>query len=193
LKDLRTTIQLVTKNRSNFPNIHDAELRHRQLFLSSTSDKIKYAKKQMHSDRIKSKLLADEKAKSRRRLGILGAKSNDDDYYDHNGVGEDEETEFIKSHAGTQLMMRHQDETLDELDDAVVRVGYMAENIHEELEQQNKYLTELEEDLTNAEEQLGVVMGRMAKILKTKNKWHLGTILIMSFIVVILFFMVLYT
>lgn len=147
----------------------------------------------MHSDRIKSKLLADEKAKSRRRLGILGAKSNDDDYYDHNGVGEDEETEFIKSHAGTQLMMRHQDETLDELDDAVVRVGYMAENIHEELEQQNKYLTELEEDLTNAEEQLGVVMGRMAKILKTKNKWHLGTILIMSFIVVILFFMVLYT
>lgn len=139
----------------------------------------------MNSDHIKTKLVADERAKSKRRLGRLGAKSEE---YD------EEETEFIaKSHASAQIMMQQQDEALDELDEAVVRVGQMAGNIHDELGQQNKMLNDLEEDLTNAEEQLGVVMGRLAKMLKTKSKWQLGIILIMSLIVIILFFMVLYT
>ncbi len=146
----------------------------------------------MNSESIKSKLLSDEKAKSKRRLGLLGAKSDDidDDNYKYN----DEESNFIaNNHASTQLLMQQQDETLDELDDVVVRVGHMAENIHEELGQQNKMLTELEEDLTNAEEQLGLVMGRLAKMLKTKSKWQLGVIMIMSLIVIVLFFIVLYT
>ena len=137
----------------------------------------------MNSDRIKSKILTDEKAKSKRRLGILGAKTEDE-----------EETEFIaKSHANTQLMMQQQDETLDELDDVVGRVSHMAENIHEELGQQNKLLDNLEEDLTNAEEQLGLVMGKLGKLLKTKSRWQLGIIMLMTLAVIVLFFMVLYT
>ena len=184
LKDLQTTVRLVEQKRDNFLEIDDSELNRRKDYISASLNRIKSAKTQMNSENIKSKLLADERAKSRRRLGILGAKSEE----------ENEETEFIaKAHASTQLMMQQQDETLDELDSAVVRVGHMAENIHEELGQQNKMLNELEEDLTNAEEQLGMVMGKLAKVLKTKSKWQLGTIMIMSLIVIILFFLVLYT
>jgi syntaxin 6 len=184
LKDLQSTVRLVEKKRANFHDIDDSELKHRRKFITESLERIKLVKVQMHSENIKKKLLADERAKSKRRLGLLGAKSED----------EDEETEFItNSHANTHLMMQQQDETLDELDDAVVRVGHMAENIHEELGQQNKILTDLEEDLSNAEEQLGVVMGRLAKMLKTKSKWQLGIIMIMSLVVAVLFFLVLYT
>lgn len=184
LKDLQTTVRLVEKKRDDFLNIDDSELNNRKNFISASAERIKLVKSQMNSDGIKSKLLADERAKSKRRLGLLGAKSEE----------EDEETEFIaKNHASAQLMMQQQDETLDELDSAVVRVGNMAENIHEELGQQNKMLTDLEEDLTNAEEQLGMVMGRLAKVLKTKNKWQLGVIMLMSLIVIVLLFLVLFT
>lgn len=184
LKDLQTTVRLVEQKRDNFLEIDDSELNHRKDYISTSLNRIKSVKTQMNSENIKSKLLADERAKTRRRLGILGAKSED----------ENEETEFIaKSHASTQLMMQQQDETLDELDVAVVRVGHMAENIHEELGQQNKMLNELEEDFTNAEEQLGLVMGKLAKVLRTKSKWQLGTILIMTLTVIILFFLVMYT
>jgi len=68
-----------------------------------------------------------------------------------------------------------------------------AETIHEEIDTQNRMLQNLEEDLSDAEEQLGVVMGKLGKLLKTKNKCQLGLILILSFIVLVLFFLVLYT
>ena len=46
----------------------------------------------------------------------------------------------------------------------------MAGEIHEEIGHQNKMLSELDEDLADAEEKLGMVMGKLAKLLKTKNK-----------------------
>jgi syntaxin 6 len=69
----------------------------------------------------------------------------------------------------------------------------MAGTIHEEIETQNKMLTELEDDLVDAEEQLGIVMGKLGKLLKTKNRCQIGLILILSLVVLVLFFLVLYT
>ncbi len=90
-------------------------------------------------------------------------------------------------------MMQQQDDTLDDLNQAVVRVGHMADTIHEEIGSQNNMLKSLEEDLADAEEQLGVVMGRLAKLLKTKNKCQLGLIVVLTLVVLVLFFLVLYT
>ena len=89
--------------------------------------------------------------------------------------------------------MQHQDETLDELDAAVTRVGHMAEHIHEEVGQQNKMLNEMEEDLADAEEQLGMVMGKLAKFLQTKDRFQLGTILALFCTMIVLLFLVIYT
>ena len=91
------------------------------------------------------------------------------------------------------MMLQQQDETLDDLDAAVIRVGVIAGSIHEELGQQNKMLNDLEEDLDEAEEKLGLVMGKLGEMLKTRNKLQLGTIMCLSVIVVILFFLVLYS
>lgn len=190
LKDLQTTVRMVEKKRNKFPNIDDDELHERKAFTASCADRIRRSKEDMNSQAIKTKMLADERKKSKRRLGLNNTRSLEQH---GNGNGNDEEAQFLgNEHATAQLMMKQQDETLDDLDDAVVRVGHMAGHIHEELGQQNKMLNEMEDDLQNAEEQLGLVMGKLGKLLKTTNKWQLRTIMILSLIVFILLFLVMY-
>ena len=82
----------------------------------------------------------------------------------------------------------------DERQKAIRRSGDgMAEQINEEIGHQNKILDELDQDMTNAEEELGMAMGKMAKFLGTKNRGQLKVIFTLSLIVVILLFLVIYT
>ncbi len=186
LRDLQTTVRMVEKKRNKFANISDEELHERKSFTASCADRIRHSKDDMNSQAIKTKMLADERKKSKRRLGL----KNDTKSFD---TENDEEAQFLgNDHATAHLMMKQQDETLDDLDDAVVRVGHMAGHIHEELGSQNKMLNELEDDLQNAEEQLGLVMGKLAKLLRTTNKWQLRTIMILSLIVIVLLFLVMH-
>lgn len=55
------------------------------------------------------------------------------------------------------------------------------------------FVTMVLQDLENAEEQLGMVMGKLAKLLQTKNTCHLGTILCLTATAIVLFLLVLYT
>lgn len=185
LHDVQTTVRMVEKNRAKFLDIDQEELSARKHFTEICKRRINEARDGMNSQSIKTKMLKDQRSLTKRRLGLSNSQSIDD---------KNEESMFIEdSHASAQLMMEQQEETLDELDGAVVRVSHMAENIHEELNHQNKMLNELQDDLQNAEEQLGLVMGKLAKMLKTKNKCHLGTIIILSIVAIVLFFLVIYT
>ncbi len=184
MKDLQTTVRLVENKRDQFLHINDAELYDRKSFVSSSANRIKGAKSEMNSKQIKSKTVEDERKRLEKRHGDMGAKND----------FEKENSTFINGqHTQARLMMKAQDEVLDELDEAVTRVGGMAGTINEELHLQNKMLFELEEDLSDAEEKLGMVLGKLAKMLKTKNKFQLGTIMCLSLVVVVLFFLVIYT
>jgi syntaxin 6 len=140
----------------------------------------------MQSEAVKTKYLADERSKAIRRAGpdSLGA-TTDEERHNTNHI--------IDSQARTSLLFQHQEETLDDLDAAVTRVGHMAENINEEIGNQSKMLDEMAEDLDNVEQELGLVMGKLAKFLHTKDKWQLGTILLLTMIAIVLFLLVLYT
>jgi syntaxin 6 len=190
LGDVQATIQLVEKNRDNFQQIDNKELYERKALVSTSVERVNMAKQEMNSGSVKEKLGADFKAKSLRR-GYNGNTTNGGS--SQNGFN-DQANEFIaNAQSRASLMLMQQDEALEDLDMAVVRVGHMAENIHEEIGQQNKMLDEMDADLADAEEQLGVVMGKLAKLLKTKNKCHLGTILCLLGVVIVLFLLVLYT
>jgi syntaxin 6 len=211
LTDLETTVRVVERQRDKFPHIHDGEMDDRKNFVQESKRRINDAKLAMQSEEIKQKLLKDERTLTERRRGGGGgaggvAGSNSNSSRRNNGVADDLESDnnnTVNSNTNyngdseerseTMLMMQQQDETLEDLDLAVTRVGYMAETIHEEIESQNKMLTELEDDLADAEEQLGMVMGKLAKLLKTKSRCQIGLILILSLIVLVLFFLVLYT
>jgi len=190
LADLETTVRVVEKQRDKFPHITDKEITERRGFVDSSKNQISRAKSGMQSEEVKNKFARDERALTERRSGTGRINENQPlPTYSGNG-GDDSFVEEGRSE--TMMMMQRQDETLDDLGMAVTRVGYMAESIHEEIDQQNKMLKDLEDDLADAEEQLGMVMGKLAKLLKTKNKCQIGLILILSLIVLVLFFLVIY-
>ena len=185
LKDVQMTVQLVENDPEKF-QIDEKELYDRKSLVHTSADRLNRAKQESHSQAVKAKMLADERAKAVRRAGAdsLGATTDQ----------ERENTNFIvDSQARTSLLMQHQDETLDELDVAVTRVGYMADNIGDEIGLQNKMLTELDDDLDRAEEEMGLVMGKLAKFLQTRDGWQIGTILALSFTAILLLLLVLYT
>ena len=198
LNDLETTVRVVEKQREKFPHIRDGEIQERRKFVDDSKDQLAMSKMSMQSEEVRNKLMSDERALTERRKGGRTANGNASasstvtNGNGSNGAYRNME-EGNPERAETLLMMQQQDETLDDLDMAVTRVGYMAETIHEEIETQNIMLKDLEDDLADAEEQLGVVMGKLAKLLKTKSKCQLGMILILSLIVLVLFFLVLYT
>mmetsp|Transcript_20231 Transcript_20231/g.43735 ORF Transcript_20231/g.43735 Transcript_20231/m.43735 type:complete len:306 (+) Transcript_20231:327-1244(+) len=97
------------------------------------------------------------------------------------------------SSSQARVLLQHQDETLDGLSAAVERVGYMADTIHDEIHDQNKLLTELDDDLQEAEEQLGLVMGKLSTFLGTKDRAQICTILILFAVAVLLFLLIVYT
>lgn len=214
LRDLETTIRVVDKSRHKFPHISDVELNERKQFVEMTKDTLVDTKLRMQSEDVKRKIMEDERALTLRRGGggsgggnsssSGGNQNNTNTYYrddsiptttsnsntSHNSSDHDDPL-LLRSE--TLSMMKQQDETLDDLDLAVTRVSYIADTIHEELENQNVMLDNLGEDLSHAEEQMGVVMGKLGKLLKTKSKCQIGLILILSAIVLVLFFLVLYT
>ncbi|KAG7346434.1 syntaxin [Nitzschia inconspicua] len=185
LKDVSITVQAVENDRNKFSHIDDSQLFDRKALVDTSRGRIQHAKDELNSESVKNKQLHDERNKAVRRSGdgLLGA-TNDE---------ERQNTSFIMDNqAQTSLLIQEQDETLDELGEVVARVGEMAGAISEEIGHQNKMLDELDEDMTNVEEELGMVMGNLAKLLKTKNKGQLRTIVCLSLTVVVLFVLVLY-
>ncbi|CAB9502952.1 Syntaxin-6 [Seminavis robusta] len=188
LGDVQATIQLVEKDREKF-HIDNTELYDRKALVNTSMERLNLARQEMNSEEVKRKLVVDNRAKTLRRT------NNNNSNAAENGTAQQQaNAEFIAdSHARASMLIMQQDEALDDLDSAVVRVGHMAETIHEEIGTQNKMLEDMDADLANAEEQLGMVMGKLAKLLKTKNKCQLGTILCLLAIVIVLFLLVLYT
>ena len=186
LKDVQTTVSVVESDREKFPYIDDAQFMERKNLVSTSKERLIKAKEEINSEAVRLKMLEDERRKAVRRSGdgTLGATT---DTERHN-------TDFIlNNQAQTSMLMSEQDEVLDELGAAVTRVGEMAEGISEEIGQQNKMLDDLDDDLATAEEELGLVMGKLAKFLKTKDRWQLRTILMLTLTVIILFFLVIYS
>uniref|UniRef100_A0A7S3P3R1 t-SNARE coiled-coil homology domain-containing protein n=1 Tax=Amphora coffeiformis TaxID=265554 RepID=A0A7S3P3R1_9STRA len=185
LKDVQMTVQVIENDRQKFQDISDGELYERRSLVHSSRDRLNKTKEEMASEAVKAKMLADERAKAIRRAGAdsLGA-TNDTQRMN---------TSFIvDSQARTSLLMQHQDETLDELDAAVERVGNIAGNIHAEIGQQNKMLEEMDDDLANVEEELGMVMGKLGKFLQTRDRGQICIILGLTATALVLFLMLAY-
>ena len=121
-------IKLVEKQRIRFPNINDNEL----------DESIAFVKKSWSRER-----------PIRRADGEINT----------NGHTEAQNSAFLVDNCTpVQKMIRQQDETLDDFDEAVIRVGSMADNIYFEIESINKLFDDLDDDLQNAEEKLGFIL-----------------------------------
>lgn len=184
------TIQLVQQDPVKFSHITSSELYDRTTFVNTCKERLVRAKQEIHAPSVKAKLLQDEVQKQKRRRQAAQTSTYS---LDENTNGKHDDNVISNSAAQTTLMFQQQDETLEDLDEAVVRVGNIAHSIHDELQQQNALLDEMEDDLQDAEEKLGVVMGKLGKLLKTKDKCQLGTIMALIVVMIVLLFLVIYT
>jgi len=178
LRDVQTTVSVVASDPNRYQHVRLSE---RSEFCDESATRLRQVHAQLTT--AKDKLWQDQRALQQRRTGTLGATNAAQQAATH---------EIVDSQVRTSLLMQHQDETLDELDTAVTRVGHMADTIHAELESQNELLDDLETDLDTAEQELGMVMGKLAKFLQTKDKWQLGTIICLFFVMLVMLMLVIY-
>uniref|UniRef100_A0A7S4A8R5 t-SNARE coiled-coil homology domain-containing protein n=1 Tax=Pseudo-nitzschia australis TaxID=44445 RepID=A0A7S4A8R5_9STRA len=135
------------------------------------------------------------------RLNDFSDDDSDDDrnrnynnnYNDESSVDDNDNDagEYIRNQ---QIMMQQQDAGLDLLSQSVIRLGEMSTNISEELGQQNKMLESMETDLDEAGDELDIVTRSTKELIaRSGGMSTFCLIAILSIVVLILLFLVIYT
>ena len=129
-----------------------------------------------------------------------GSKNKDGKYrtipqHDRGDGNADENDDFIMSAVRSQQqMMEEQDESLDVLGQGAARLGMISMEISAELSSQNKMLDEMDKDLDSTELNLEVVTKKTQELIKKSGGCrYFAAIICLSFVVVLLFFLILYT
>ncbi|KAF9612683.1 hypothetical protein IFM89_003158 [Coptis chinensis] len=114
------------------------------------------------------------------RSNQYGARDNDD---------------FISSESDRQLLlMRQQDEELDELSASVVRIGDVGLTIHDELTGQEKIIHELGLDMESTSNRLDFVQKKVAMVMKKAGaKGQIMMIVFLVILFIVLFVLVFFT
>ena len=184
MRDLTLTVELVEKDRAQFAHIDDYELRGRTDYINKTRDEVRALAAYLKGDEVKRKMIVDERSAVAAQAGALGATNSD----------EAENTHFIvDKQAEARMIMQQQDEDLTELGQGVDRLNEMSMGINQELQTQNRMLDDLDRDIDEAAEKMNFVMGKLAKLLKTKDTCQLCVIISLTLILVLLVFLVIYT
>jgi chromosome segregation ATPase len=188
-KKLKTAVANVGKNRARFPHIDDKELDRRQAIVGDLESKLEAMRSVFFSRETKGKLDSDQKAELHKRtasevdsLRAGGSSSSAASLNSYQRSNED----YMKDHAQQQLTMRReQDEALGSLSNSLSRVNEMAVTIKTELSEQDKILDDIDKDMDVAQGKMDQALGAIEKLLKTKDRCQLWTILILVVVFVI--------
>ncbi|GMI46991.1 hypothetical protein TrCOL_g11120 [Triparma columacea] len=107
----------------------------------------------------------------------------------------DDNDDFIMDAVRSQQqMMKDQDESLDVLGQGAARLGQISLEISSELKMQNKMLDDMGEELDSAELNLAVVTKKTQELIKKSGGCgYFSAIVGLSFVVILLFFLIVYT
>lgn len=86
----------------------------------------------------------------------------------------------------TKRMIEQQDASLESLGVAVDRLGAIGKDIHDEVKEQNSLLDSLGNEVDDAGNKMNVVTASLSKLLKTKDGCQIWTIVILTFILLLL-------
>jgi len=90
--------------------------------------------------------------------------------------------------------MQKQDQGLEMLSQSAERLGQMSMNIHDELNQQNMMLDDMDQDLEEAGENLDLVTRKTKELIeKSGGKGNCMLILCLSITAVVLLLLIIYT
>lgn len=107
----------------------------------------------------------------------------------------DSEDDFIQKEIRSQrLQMKQQDEGLEMLSASADRLGKLSLGISEELEQQNKMLDNMEDDLDTASSNLHFVTVQTRELIKKSGgKKYFILIVGLTLVVIVLLLLIIYT
>ena len=126
------------------------------------------------------------KSRQRGNVGYTGENMKDNNDRRVAAIDRDN-TRFVKDQTQiTREAIKDQDILVEKLDIAVGNLHDKATVIKEEAELQNNMLDNLGNDLDDAGQKMGVVMGSLSKLLKTKDGCQIWTIVILAVILIIL-------
>jgi len=179
LKGLKGAVDMVDKNRAKFPHIKDSELSSRKKFVDDAQNTINDIKASIDSQAVRRKIEDDERKGKR--------DSYDDNVNSGNSALHNENTGFIKDKRQQQQeLVKKQDENLGQLGTAVDRLGEIGRGINEELKEQNVLLDKLGNEVDDASSRMNTVQAALEKLLKTKDGCQIWTIVILTFILILL-------
>jgi hypothetical protein len=94
---------------------------------------------------------------------------------------------FIKNQKlQTREMIDMQDKNLDQLGNAVDRLGEIGRTINTEIKEQDVLLDALGNEIDDASSKMNTVQGALEKLLQTKDGCQIWTIVILAFILILL-------
>jgi len=154
LQDLDETIRVVEQNPSRF-RIGEAEVVDRRSFVSSTRTRV---------EAIRQHVVASERAEVDSSLMGNGSTASAVDR---------ENERFVESESQMQQMiLRQQDEGLDDLASTVARIGTLGRTMHDELEDQRIMLDGLDDEMDHAHNRFGALQEKLNRIIEETGKKH---------------------
>lgn len=202
LKELRQTVDAVESNRATFVNISDAELQDRKKFISRSKKALNAIKDDLgRMPRAAGDATSTSTSTQKMTPASAGFGARESGGGDGGGY-------VARDAASIQLQLSQQDEVssrtlppppswttliliyfcqdLEELGQHVDRVGVHAQIINAEIKDQGRMLEALDDDLERAQEDMGFVMGSLSKLLKTKSRCQIWTVMILAIILIVL-------
>lgn len=115
-------------------------------------------------------------------------------YSDSSDEDEDED-DFVQSHMRKQqLHLQQQDKGLEMLSQSADRLGTMSLTISSELDQQNRMLDDMEDDLGQTNEDLDLLTRKTRELIqKSGGQKTFCIIVALTLVVIFLIFLILYT
>ncbi|KAJ3440230.1 hypothetical protein M0812_16286 [Anaeramoeba flamelloides] len=182
--ELEVTINKVSENPDHY-KIDQDELTKRKKFLKKSKAEIGTIQKKMKNPKLIGKVNNDKK-----KL-LLTKKKQDNKYHRLDEAIEMDNQRFINEEFQEQeLIEKEQDDELDAIHGTITRVKEMGNVIGEEIDEHNKMLEDLSDDMDTAKGKLKSAMRKSKKLLNSKDRGKMCTIFILIIILVVLLIVV---
>ncbi|GJQ14025.1 hypothetical protein GpartN1_g5816.t1 [Galdieria partita] len=188
LQELQKTVNVVERNPAKF-NLSKSEIDSRKGFVSETMKELETIKSTLQNPRTLQKLEEDRK-KASGSGSLLTKRSsvyNDERKARAARNMERLNDQYIQDEATRQEdLIEQQDSNLDELASAVVRIGNMGKEIHEELNEHNRMLEEVEGRFDSMQGRLQLLQGRISHLVRETGRGQFCLIIGLFFLFIIL-------
>jgi len=191
-KDLGQTIIIVEQNRSRFPTISDTELSSRRSFVSTTLTTLATYNAEL---RRSAQRAANDNRKQLMQPTHNTASSSSQSRFSQaaSSQRDREQDDYVASASQQQqTLIKQQDVVLDDMDQALARLGNISNDINAELVEQDAMLNEMDSQMDEAQGNFGIVLKKMDKLLMTSDRGRICCILGLFFVAVILIIIIVY-